>query len=72
MQYVALLISLTDPVPSDNNVKAGWGALGVVLLLVAAVALLCWSFVKQMRKVKAADEAGVYDDPDERRPPATR
>ena len=71
MQYVALLISLTDPVPSDNNVKAGWVALGVFLLLIAAVAFLCWSFVKQMHKVKAANEAGVYDDHDDAGPHTT-
>ena len=47
----------SDPVPSDNNVKAGWGAFGIFVLLILAVALLCWSFVKQMRKVKAANEA---------------
>ena len=35
------------------------------LLLILAVAFLCWSFAKQMRKVKAADEAGVYDEPEE-------
>jgi len=71
MQYAALLINALDPVPSENNVKAGWGAFAVFLLLIAAVAFLCWSFVKQMRKVKAADEAGVYDDPEATRTDTT-
>jgi len=62
MQSLALVVQALDPVPDDNSVKAGWGAFCVFLLLVIAVAILCWSFAKQMRKVKAADEAGVYDE----------
>jgi cbb3-type cytochrome oxidase subunit 3 len=63
MQHLALLVQALDPVPSDNDVKAGWGAFGVFALLILAVAFLCWSFVRQMRKVNAADEAGVFDEP---------
>ena len=62
MQSLVLLFQALDPVPDDNSVKAGWAAFGVFLLLIIAVAFLCWSFAKQMRKVKAADEAGVYDE----------
>jgi hypothetical protein len=62
MQSLVLVINALDPVPDDNNVKAGWGAFAIFVLLILAVALLCWSFVKQMRKVKAANEAGVYDE----------
>jgi hypothetical protein len=67
MQSHVLMVQLVhllavDPVPSENDVKAGWGAFAVFILLIAAVAFLCWSFVRQMRKVKAADEAGVYDE----------
>ena len=68
MHHLALQIFALDPVPSDNNVKAGWGAFAIFVLLILAVALLCWSFVKQMRKVKAANEAGVYDEPAADRP----
>lgn len=60
-----LLIALaTDPAPADNDVKAGWTAFVVFLLLLAAVAVLGWSFSRQLKKVKAAKEAGVYDEPD--------
>jgi len=52
----------SDPVPSDNDVKAGWVALVVVLLLVVAVVFLLRSFTKQLKKVDAAEEAGVYDE----------
>lgn len=62
MPHLALLVQALDPVPSENDVTAGWGAFGIFALLILAVAILCWSFVKQMRKVKAAAEAGVYDD----------
>ena len=65
MQHLVLLINALDPVPDDNDVKAGWGAFAVFGLLILAVAFLCWSFAKQMRKVKAANEAGVYDEPAE-------
>ena len=62
MQQLVIAIFALDPVPDDNDVKAGWGAFAIFVLLIIAVALLCWSFVKQMRKVKAANEAGVYDE----------
>jgi len=52
----------SDPVPSDNDVKAGWVALAVVLLLAVAVFFLLRSFTKQLKKVDAAEEAGVYAD----------
>jgi len=65
MHDLVLLINALDPVPDDNDVKAGWGAFAIFLLLIVAVAFLCWSFTKQMRKVKAADEAGVYDEVDD-------
>jgi len=57
----------SDPVPSDNDVKAGWVALVVVLLLVVAVVFLLRSFTKQLKKVERANEAGVYDE----QPPAS-
>jgi hypothetical protein len=66
MQYAVFLLAVTDPPPSDNNVRAGWGALGLMLLLIAAVAFLLWSFTRQLKKVRAAQEAGVYDDSDDK------
>jgi len=61
MLYVVLQAVASDPVPSENDVKAGWVALVVVLLLGVAVFFLLRSFTKQLKKVDAADEAGVYD-----------
>jgi flagellar biogenesis protein FliO len=66
------MAAASDPVPSENDVKAGWVALVVVLLLVAAVVFLLRSFVKQLKKVDAADQAGVYDEkPGSELPPTT-
>jgi hypothetical protein len=67
MQYALfLLTTVTDPPPSENNVRAGWGALGLMLLLIAAVVFLLWSFTRQIKKVRAAQEAGVYDETDDK------
>jgi hypothetical protein len=62
---VPLLLALaTDPVPTDNDVKAGWTAFAVFLLLLAAVAFLGWSFSRQLKKVKKANDEGVYGESD--------
>ncbi len=67
MQYpLFLLAAVTDPPPSENDVKAGWGALGLMLLLIAAVVFLMWSFTRQIKKTRAAQEAGVFDDADDK------
>jgi hypothetical protein len=71
MQYAVFLLAVTDPPPSDNDVRAGWGALGLMLLLIAAVVFLFWSFTRQLKKARAAQEAGVYDDPDDSSQDAT-
>jgi hypothetical protein len=65
------LVSFADKSPEPEDVKAGWGALALFLLLIAAVVFLCFSLVKQLRKAQAAKDAGVYDDPaaPERRSP---
>ena len=68
MQYLVYLFAVTDPPPSDNNVKAGWGALFLLLGIIAVVIFLFFSFSKQLRKVKAANEAGVYDEKDTDQP----
>jgi len=48
--------------PEPEDVKAGWVALAIFLLLCAAVAFLGFSLVKQLRKAQAAKDAGVYGD----------
>jgi hypothetical protein len=57
-----VIVRLTDKTPKDQDVKAGgWGAL-VFVLLILAVVVLAFSFVKQLRKAQAAKDAGVYGD----------
>jgi hypothetical protein len=53
----------SDPVPDANDVKAGWGALFLFVMLIVAVVILARSLVKQLRKAQAARDAGVYGDP---------
>jgi len=62
-----------DPAPKDSDVKAGWTAFVIFLLLIAALVFLCFSFVKQLRKARAAQEAGVFgSDDDEKQESETR
>lgn len=60
---MTLLFVLTDPTPAPDDVKAGWGAFAIFLLLALAVVVLAFSLVKQLRKAQAAKDAGVYGDP---------
>ncbi|MFT4286078.1 heme exporter protein CcmD [Nocardioides sp.] len=53
------IVTLADPTPKDNDVVAGWTAFGIFLALVAAVAFLGWSLVRQLRKAQRAKEAGI-------------
>lgn len=57
-----LLVALIAAAPEARDVKAGWLALGLFLLLGAAVVFLCFSFLKQLRKAQAAKDAGVFGD----------
>ncbi len=59
-----VLLLLADGTPEPKDVKAGWLAFGIFLALVAATALLCVSFVRQLRKAQAAKDAGVFDEKD--------
>ncbi len=56
----ALLLPLADSVPEDKNVVAGPLGFFVLLGLIIATALLLWNFTKQIKKAKAAEEAGVF------------
>ena len=62
MPVADLVVSAADKTPKDDDVKAGWTALVVFVLLIAAVVVLLFSFTKQLRKAQAAKDAGVYGD----------
>ena len=65
-QVSSFVVSLVDGVPDDNDVKAGWVAFAIFIGLILAVAFLGWSLVRQLRKVDAAEEAGLYDPSDKK------
>jgi hypothetical protein len=62
--YAQVFLLVTEG-PDPADVKAGWGAFGLFLLLIAAVVFLGFSLAKQLRKAQAARDAGVYDDPED-------
>lgn len=64
-----LVTALVDQVPEDEDVKAGWIAFAIFIGLILAVAFLGWSLTKQLRKVDAAEEAGLYDPSTKKKAP---
>lgn len=65
MQLLLALVSFTDRLPQGpepEDVKAGWTAFAIFLLLIVALVVLMFSMVKQLRKAQAAKDAGVYGD----------
>ena len=64
-QLVQVLSWGLDETPVDKDVKAGWTALVIFLLLIAAVVVLGFSFSKQLRKTEAARKAGVFGPTEE-------
>jgi hypothetical protein len=60
-----LVVRAADQTPKDEDVKAGWTAFVLFLLLIGAVVVLAFSLVKQLRKAQAAEDAGVYGSDDE-------
>lgn len=63
----AYVATFADQVPKDEDVKAGWLAFAIFIALILAVAFLGRSLVVQLRKAKAAEEAGLYDPSEPRR-----
>ena len=53
---------VADEMPEPEDVKAGWTAFAVFLLLGFSVVILGFSLTKQLRKAQAAKDAGVYGD----------
>ena len=72
MQVLSVLpqvLSFVDEVPEANDVKAGWVAFAIFIGLILAVAFLGWSLIRQLRKVDAAEEAGLYDPSSKKKAP---
>lgn len=60
VQLVLLSMQVIDETPEPEDVKAGWTAFAVFLLLIGAVVLLGFSLTKHLRRAQAAEEAGLY------------
>ena len=66
MTTVVALALASDPRPDDNNVVAGWVGFAVMIALIVAVVFILRSFTKQLNKVDAAKQAGVFgEEPEE-------
>jgi hypothetical protein len=61
-ELALLLVRLEDETPKPEDVKAGWTAFVIFLLLLGAVVVLGFSLSKQLRRAQAAKDAGVYGD----------
>lgn len=59
---ISLVIAAAESTPDAEDVVAGWLGFWVLMALIAATALLCWSFSRQIKKTKAAQEAGVFGE----------
>lgn len=59
------LMALVDKTPKPDDVKAGWGAFVVFLLLALAVAFLGYSLTKHLKKAQRNADAGVFGPRDE-------
>jgi hypothetical protein len=64
---VPLLAAGADKVPAPEDVKAGWGAFAIFILLAVAVALLGWSMSRHLRKARDNAELGAFDPSDQPR-----
>lgn len=68
LAHLAVVLTVVDERPKDEDVVAGWTGFAVFVLLIAAVAFLGFSLTKHLRRAQAAEEAGLYgsDEPAER------
>jgi hypothetical protein len=64
MTGIVVLAAASDPRPDDNNVVAGWVGFAIMIALILGVVFILRSFTRQLKKVEAAREAGVYDEDD--------
>lgn len=46
--------------PEAKDVVAGWTAFVFAICMIVATALVCWAFVRQMRRVNQAKDSGIF------------
>ena len=61
MFTLTLLAAATEG-PAPEDVKAGWVALIIFLLLALSVAFLGFSLTKHLRRAEASKDLGLYGD----------
>lgn len=61
---IATLLPLVDPVPTDEDVVAGWVGFAVFIGLAVAVAVIGWALSRSLRKSRDTAEHGGYDPSD--------
>lgn len=59
---LASIVSFADPVPADEDVKAGWGAFALFIGLAITVVLLGWSMARHLKKARLNRDAGAFGD----------
>ncbi|SFB79716.1 hypothetical protein SAMN04487968_101557 [Nocardioides terrae] len=57
--FVTLVTVLAEDGPQAADVKAGWTAFAVFLLLLVAVVFLGWSLSRQLKKAQRNKDAGI-------------
>ena len=69
MNIASIALALADRAPDPADVKPGWLAFGVFLLLAAAVVLLAFSLTKHLRRTKTNFEQMDGSAPDRKDTP---
>ena len=64
---IATLLPLVDEVPQPEDVKAGWIALVVFVILGVAIAVIGYFLTRSLRRSRATAEHGGYDESDRTR-----
>ncbi|WP_300677545.1 hypothetical protein [Nocardioides sp.] len=54
-----IILHLSDPIPEPADVKAGWTAFIIFLLLFVGVVLLGFSMARQFKKTERNRDAGI-------------
>lgn len=64
-QLLLVAVEAAEQAPEPEDVKAGWTAFVVFILLIGAVAFLGFSLTKHLRRAEANEEAGLFgaDEP---------
>lgn len=62
LSHALLLIRVADPVPEDEDVKAGWLAFWIFVALIVATAVLCVSLTRHLRKIRDNTAAGKFGE----------